>query len=253
MKVESQFISTQPSEKWKNGHGETAHIAIYPKDADRNGDLFQWRLVHNVAYSDCSFKVLPGFDVCLLMLPNSDNTLLKRPHRLNHNDHETNVVWKPLVPYLYNGESTATFRPNSACEYLSFVFSRSLEAQFALETICALGFTDDGMRDKDGDGDSSLLIKESAPTQKILLGNFTIVYVITGAIHVQIEEDQSNRIVNAGETMIIERNDQAEPTDFAMTPVASMKDLFIESKESKSSHVRAASAGILLPKNSISI
>jgi len=226
---------------WKNGLGDTGFISSLPAGKNQVSDSFIWRLVENKAINDCSFSVRPGFDVVLLQLPNADNTDNSMVDQFNslpllhHNDQETPVKWKPLVPYTYNGEWPTTCRITQHLKYIAFHYNRQkAQVQVALETICHQGATDDGICDGDGDNTSSKTAIPQ-PTSKILLGNYTIVYVVSGALNVQIDQDGStNRVLTQGETLILERNDESEPTDFAMTPAQSSQDLY-ETLEKKKS------------------
>ncbi|KAJ3223281.1 hypothetical protein HK099_001322 [Clydaea vesicula] len=240
----TRHISNYPKQPWKNGLGVTYHILIHPSSKDFNSDNFIWRFVRSQADHDCSFSVLPGFEVVLLQLP-SENVDLKNLRSfpvLRHNDQENLISWKPLVPYTYDGEWLTTCR-------------KLAEVTVALETICSIGSGVDGNLERDGDGDfvdSQENEKDIAanPTTKILLGNFTIVYVVKGAINVQIEQEESTRYVAEGETLIIERDEESEPTDFAMTPVASKNNLFEASENEERTlkrHGRAISAGLNVP------
>ncbi|KAI8803150.1 hypothetical protein BJ742DRAFT_761789 [Cladochytrium replicatum] len=70
-------------------------------------------------------------------------------------------------------------------------------------------------------------------TSKILLGHFTIIYVIRGAIKASFEGDtKSSRLVSAGQTLVCERHEDAAPTDLTMSPLAG-------STEDEGSHIDA--------------
>ena len=86
-----------------------------------------------------------------------------------------------------------------------------------LETICPHGLNGDHQDQDDGndtsdnkpDNKSNNLNndegkKEAATTSKMLLGHFTIVYVIKGSIKASVEGDERQWILKEGETMICE-------------------------------------------------
>lgn len=58
----------------------------------------------------------------------------------------------------------------------------------------------------------------ASPTNKFLLGRFTIVHVISGSIKVKVEGSQS-KILETEHTLVCEREENCAPTDVSMTPV----------------------------------
>ncbi|KAJ3190625.1 hypothetical protein HK101_008528 [Irineochytrium annulatum] len=221
---------------WKNGLGETSEIAIHPEKVNYHKEDFDWRLSISEVKDSCSFSLFNGYDIALTLLPEEGASLMMRgtmsaPAVLHHNDQEHSVPIRPLIPYTFAGEVTVN-----------------------LETICPHGLNDDGICDGDGDANtpmpsphmphqqthphgtptlqgekaapklgSSSPQKSSAtvaPTRKILLGTFTIVYVVSGTIHVTVDSDAGTvHTVGAGNTLICERHNEAAPTDFTMRPL----------------------------------
>ncbi|TPX35144.1 hypothetical protein SmJEL517_g02366 [Synchytrium microbalum] len=244
------FSSTDyKSMAWKNGLGETTEIAIRPEGRDCKRDDFLWRLSMSEVKDTCSFSVFPNYDIGLVILPEDGMTaqkaLVNPPALLHHNDHETAVVLRPLIPYTYNGEVPTTCHVRTPpLRHLTILAHRKRTlVTVNLETICPHGFSNEGGCSAGGHGSPTAYAaspdgadlppleggspprlaasKKPAALSKILLGNFTIVYVIRGAINVQIDGDGQARTVNQGETLICERTDDSVPTDFAMTPIAS--------------------------------
>eukprot|EP00842_Homolaphlyctis_polyrhiza_P002198 jgi/Hompol1/297/HPOL_000894-RA len=58
-------------------------------------------------------------------------------------------------------------------------------------------------------GSNSNLEKRASTTNKLLLSNFTIVYVVKGTIKVSVEGDDQIRTVRQGETLICERDEES--------------------------------------------
>ncbi|KAJ3411296.1 hypothetical protein HDV05_002400 [Chytridiales sp. JEL 0842] len=59
----------------------------------------------------------------------------------------------------------------------------------------------------------------SKATSRILLNHYTIAYVVSGAITASTNGSESPVVVNAGQTFVVERHDDAAPTEFNMTPL----------------------------------
>ncbi|KAI8922609.1 hypothetical protein BC831DRAFT_475199 [Entophlyctis helioformis] len=181
---------------------------------------------------------------------------LSAPAFLHHNDHVTPIAIKPLVPYTYRGEWPTTCTMNvSPLKHLTFIANRRLaKVSMSLETICENAIGDDGVCDTDASeiDDVALGVADdtSQPTEptaqleanaadpkattdhatkqslsssssysKLLLGNFTILYVVSGSIRVTVEGDSQPRIVHQGQTLLCERDDECAPTDLKMTPI----------------------------------
>ncbi|KAH6566903.1 hypothetical protein BASA62_006429 [Batrachochytrium salamandrivorans] len=252
---------------WKNGLGDTVEIAVHPANRNFRKDPFIWRLSASEVRDSCSFSLFPGYDISLFLLPESGaNTPLRgnlsAPAVLHHNDQATPVPFKPLVPYTYRGEWPTTCRVNvSPLKHLTFISNRRVaKVSMNLETIGrhGLGFYD-GMGDEDdnssdGDGVAAQNVvpsepgdlasetasvkksKEAAsspeqissPTNKLLLSNFTIVYVVTGSIKVTIEGDTAPRTLTQGQTLVCERDDDSNPTDLKMTPILKPQQMSVE-------------------------
>nr|KAJ3423084.1 hypothetical protein HK105_003317 [Polyrhizophydium stewartii] len=174
---------------------------------------------------------------------------------LHHNDHATPVAIKPLVPYTYRGEWPTACRMNvSPLKHLTFISNRRVaKVSMSLEAISRNPINgDEESQDHFSDHDDLDLPALDAPaakalsepltptgpqpsssseqdlfseeekvaarTSKMLLGNFTIVYVVTGSIQVTVEGDNQMRVLNQGQVLICERDEEAAPTDLTMTP-----------------------------------
>ncbi|EGF76998.1 hypothetical protein BATDEDRAFT_28088 [Batrachochytrium dendrobatidis JAM81] len=240
---------------WKNGLGETAEIAVYPPNRNFRKDPFMWRLSLSEVRDSCSFSLFPGYDIALFLLPESGANApirgnLSAPAVLYHNDQATPVPIKPLVPYTYKGEWPTTCSVNaSPLKHLTFTSNRRVaKVSMSLETISRHGANgDDGVGDEDENSSDDELLelssKDSAhppisnlgsqpttnpqttaetttsPTNRLLLGNFTIVYVVSGSIKVTIEGDSEPRTLLQGQTLVCERDDDCTPSDLIMTPI----------------------------------
>ncbi|KAJ3123285.1 hypothetical protein HK100_011657 [Physocladia obscura] len=161
---------------WKNGLGGTEEIAIYPQNVDFHKDEFVWRMSLTELHDACTFSVFPGYDVAVMMLPNhaqsqSNQRQLLDPERqrhtfsslhksihgtpaiLRHNDQESPVPFRPLVPYTYAGElPTSCYVKDEKTKHVTFIANRNLtQVTVSLETICPHGLSDDGICDGEGD------------------------------------------------------------------------------------------------------
>ncbi|KAJ3046720.1 hypothetical protein HK097_000601 [Rhizophlyctis rosea] len=221
---------------WKNGLGESQQIAIHPPQRNAERDEFIWRLSTSSVNDSCSFSVFPGYDVGLLLLSEEANTVANRNRRnsfvapalLHHNDQEKSIPFKPLSPYTYPGEWTTTCRvKTSPLNHISFVANRErAQVSMNIETICPHGLTtEEGLCENgQSNGISAVIVesnnrKDAAPTSKMLLGHFTIVYVIKGGIQVEVNEVGGTHVVLQGQTLVCEREDDTAPVDFAITCV----------------------------------
>jgi redox-sensitive bicupin YhaK (pirin superfamily) len=75
------------------------------------------------------------------------------------------------------------------------------------------------------DNNSSNAEKSSkgSKTSRILLNHFTIIYVVSGSISVAVNgaETDEDAIVKAGQTLVVDRHEDAAPTELEMAPVLS--------------------------------
>ncbi|KAI9203897.1 uncharacterized protein BJ171DRAFT_582667 [Polychytrium aggregatum] len=238
-KVTVYKIDNAGTVPWKNGLGETLEVAIYPPKRQFEKDQFLWRLSLSTVRDNCSLSVLPGYDMALVLLPGEDyiahtKTPISAPAVLHHNDQETAFPLKPLVPYTYNGSwPTACHVKSSPLKLLTFMANRKYtQVSVSLETICPHGLSDDGIcnenhnftptpqsRHRSSSRSRGSDDETANPTSKILLGAFTIVYVISGGIKVKLDGDICERTILPGETLTCERHDESDPTGFAMTPL----------------------------------
>ncbi|KAI9096431.1 hypothetical protein DFS34DRAFT_650538 [Phlyctochytrium arcticum] len=239
---------------WKNGLGETRQIAIYPRNADFEADNFVWRLALSEVRDSCSFSVFPGYDIALLLLnPEADskaNTVRTRrnsitfPVELHHNDSAAPTPLRPLMPYTYNGEIPTTCRIRTGpIRHLTFFTNRKRTHVTAnLETICLHGLTDCGECEQNEPTgqtpESNGEKREANPTSKMLLGNFAIIYVVSGTVKISVEGGElSSSVVRQGDTFLCERDDESSPTEVSMIPVK--EDGTPYTKENEANHIDA--------------
>ncbi|KAI8825179.1 uncharacterized protein EV422DRAFT_249081 [Fimicolochytrium jonesii] len=237
---------------WKNGLGETHQIAISPPTADFEADDFLWRLQLSEVRDSCSLSVYPGYDIALLLLPtdkpapSARRNSVTSPVALHHNDQATAVPLRPLQPYTYSGEWPTTCRlRTSPVRHLTFIANRDrTRVSATLENICLHGLHSDGEcgaeHEINGSGaprsaspepiddDTSAVGRQpskpngsSGPqsSSKMLLGNTSILYVVTGTVKVNVEGSDKPYVVKTGQTLICHREDDASPTDLTMKPV----------------------------------
>ncbi|KAI8824697.1 hypothetical protein BJ741DRAFT_61547 [Chytriomyces cf. hyalinus JEL632] len=155
---------------WKNGLGETEEIAIFPKGIDFHKDEFVWRLSVTEVHDACTFSVYPGYDIAMMMLPQPQADPSSAPQQRNasfpavrntygapailrHNDQESPIPFRPLVPYTYAGElPTTCYVKSGSTRHLNFMANRAAtQVTVSLETICPHGLSDDGICDGEGD------------------------------------------------------------------------------------------------------
>ncbi|TPX43504.1 hypothetical protein SeLEV6574_g05022, partial [Synchytrium endobioticum] len=259
-KIEVLSTSDYKFMPWKNGLGVTSEIAIRPEGRECKKDNFLWRLSLSEIKDTCSFSVFPNYDIGLLILPDEEMTpqkaLVNPPALLHHNDHETAVVLRPLIPYTYNGEVPTTCHVRSPpLRHLTILAHRDKTlVTVNVETICPHGFSNEGgckagspdhvalTEFPEVEPDSTQLLgqksdensnsradvgSDSKPRRKgsflskILLGNYTVIHVIRGAINIQVDGDGMSRSVRQGETLICERANESTPTDVAISPIVS--------------------------------
>ena len=179
--------------------------------------------------NSCSFSLFPGYDIGVFVLPVSRNGVqiqnndeirngVSAPAFLYHNDNATPVAIKPLMPYTYNGEWPTTCHLNGTpLRHLTFISNR----KFASVTMCLETISASGVPSEEGVGDDDSNAEQTNPTtNKLLLDNFTVVYVVSGAINVRISADEEDQlVVREGETFVCERDDDSTPTDLRMAPI----------------------------------
>ncbi|KAI8831316.1 hypothetical protein BJ741DRAFT_667907 [Chytriomyces cf. hyalinus JEL632] len=155
---------------WKNGLGETEEIAIFPNGIDFHKDEFIWRLSVTEVHDACTFSVYPGYDIAMMMLPQAQvdpssgpqqrnasfpavRNIYGAPAILRHNDQESPIPFRPLVPYTYAGElPTTCYVKSGSTRHLNFMANRAAtQVTVSLETICPHGLSDDGICDGEGD------------------------------------------------------------------------------------------------------
>ena len=82
-------------------------------------------------------------------------------------------------------------------------------------------YADFGEELADNSEDVNSLKTKSTASSKILLGNYTIIYVISGAINVKMMHlTCSNIKLGKGEAFVCERLDSSSPADISMTPAS---------------------------------
>ncbi|KAI8338370.1 hypothetical protein BC941DRAFT_422689 [Chlamydoabsidia padenii] len=187
---------TQP---WKNGLGTTSEIGIYPPEKNFTLDSFFWRLSTHVIQNNCYFSLFPGYDCTTIVLPNENNATFK----LNHQDRENFSTVKPLFPYTWHGEWETHCRINKhPVKSLQFMIKRDLgKAQFNVEKI--------GQPVSNEGGETG---------KRLILGVFCLVYVVEGYVRISLDDSthQSRISMTPGQTLCIERDEDASPTNMLM-------------------------------------
>ncbi|OZJ04772.1 hypothetical protein BZG36_01865 [Bifiguratus adelaidae] len=196
---------------WRNGLGKTYEIAIYPPNKSYTEDDFLWRLSTSIIQAANHFSLYPGYDCTTIVLPrdasNQANEGAKPSLALIHRGEEGATQIKPLFPYTWKGEwATDCKVTDPPIHNLQFFINRSLgRASTTVETV---------------NGSTSHVEHADDTNRKLLLGTFTIIYVVRGRVRVALDENHSAhamiRVVAAGETLLIEREEDASPTSLTM-------------------------------------
>ncbi len=155
---------------------------------------------------------------------------------LHHNDSETPSLLKTLQPYSYDGCWPTTCRlKKSSMLHLTFIVNRKwANVSLTLETIrpwvAELGESEslptvsDLTLQSEGSGTISNGDLHGShvnqPSSKMLMGNYTIMFVISGAIHVKLSGSEQAASVSEGETLVCKRPDMVAPADISMTPIS---------------------------------
>ncbi|CAM0137068.1 hypothetical protein VKS41_008227 [Umbelopsis sp. WA50703] len=187
---------------WKNGLGQTSEIAIYPKQKNFIHDTFFWRFSISTIHANCNFSLFPGYECTTIVLPSGNDhksTLL-----LNHRGEEVATNIKQLFPYTWSGEWTTSCKvTNPPVHNLQFVINKELgKAQFNVEKIGQPVSTENGETGR-----------------KMVLGSFALVYVVEGHVRIGVDENHVQghaRVLSAGQTLYIERDEEASPTNLMM-------------------------------------
>ncbi|CAO3638058.1 unnamed protein product [Cunninghamella blakesleeana] len=216
-------ISLNPSRDyiehpWKNGHGTTKQIAIYPPNKDFKNDPFFWRLsIHSINEKNCEFSHFPGYKRTTIILPYEESKPTGKKHEqtsiiLNHKGEEINTNIKPLFPYTWNGAwatSCKVSHPPITC--LQLLIQPDIgKAQFNVEKV--------GSSLEDEDNETSA--GSGGGGKKRILGAFYLIYVVEGYVQVQLDVQHTQhgtlQWLKAGETLLIERDEDSSPTTMFM-------------------------------------
>ncbi len=156
---------------------------------------------------------------------------------LHHNDSETPVPLKMLHPYTYEGCWPTTCKLNVPClQNLTFVVNKEwANVSLTLETIHPLPHdespesTADGYLNTEwsepisnntnhlaGRSHSFVTSEKHSPSSKMLMGNFTVLYVVSGQIHVLQHNGSQFASLEKGQTWVCERLDNSLPADISM-------------------------------------
>ena len=143
---------------------------------------------------------------------------------MKHNDVETSIPLKRLIPYTYDGRwPTACQLKENSMTHLTFIVNREwANVSMNLETISPLEQDEansNSISNETAVKKDSKDVEKPAPTSKMLMGNFTIIYAITGGIQVLLHNGQETRDLVEGQTLVCERLDNCSPIDIAMTPL----------------------------------
>lgn len=141
-----------------------------------------------------------------------------------HNDNETPVPLKLLVPYTFDGSWPTVCKVKAPLTYLTLTVNKKwAKVSMNLEKVVAPSVGNDMENSINTLDDVSNDVSATKPTasSKYLLGNYTIIYVISGSINVKMMHlTCSNIKIEKGEAIVCERLDSSSPADISMTPLA---------------------------------
>ncbi|KAJ3361689.1 hypothetical protein HDU91_003798 [Kappamyces sp. JEL0680] len=216
--------SDYTQKNWKNGLGATTEIAIQPPTANFHTDPFLWRLSATEITDSFNFSLFPSYEICLLLLP-EEGVSKKGAYTtasLHHHDYEKPTPLKTLVPYSWLGEWPTSCKVTGThpLRFLTFINNRlKTRVSYQVETIVLHSYqgkssiaSQDSSADSEEDDDPS-------STNTMLMGNVTILHVITGSIKVSVDGGKTSHLLEENATLICERGDGNAPTDVTMTPL----------------------------------
>lgn len=141
-----------------------------------------------------------------------------------HNDSENSVPLKLLVPYTFDGSWSTVCKLKAPLTYLTLTVNKKwANVSMNLETVVAPENVSGNDPDNHNNTDNTKPISsktKSTGSLKYLLGNYTIIYVISGSINVKmIHLECSNIRLDKGEAIVCERLDASSPADLSMVPI----------------------------------
>jgi hypothetical protein len=147
---------------------------------------------------------------------------------IQHNSEEDTRRLKVLVPYSYEAAlpTSCNVEAGPLHQLTLLCNSKKLDAKLAVGTVngrISKAKVAGGMaagRPRDDDMDDATGGSETAgATQRIVLAETMLIYVISGSMEVELQ-DQERRVINAGETLIAEQKDAEVPFNLRMCAVA---------------------------------
>ena len=136
---------------------------------------------------------------------------------------------KVLIPYTFDGSWPTVCKVKAPLTYLTLTVNKKwANVSMNLEKVVAPTMGESVKNDADlssntlnDDAKGSVSNHaKSTPSSKYLLGNYTIIYVISGSINVKMMHlTCSNIKLEKGEAIVCERLDASSPADISMTPV----------------------------------
>ncbi|KAI9307022.1 hypothetical protein BJ944DRAFT_158808 [Cunninghamella echinulata] len=168
---------------WKNGHGTTKQIAIYPPDKDFRKDTFFWRLsIHSIQEKHCQFSYFPGYKRTTVILPYEEPK---------------------------SATSCKVSHPSITCLQL-LIRPEIGKAKFSVDKV--------GSSLEDEDDETSA--GSGGGGKKRIMGAFYLLYVVEGYVQVQLDVQHTQhgtiQWLKTGETLLIERDEDSSPTTMFM-------------------------------------
>ncbi|KAI8997349.1 hypothetical protein BDB01DRAFT_846011 [Pilobolus umbonatus] len=197
---------------WKNGLGRTEEISVYPSDKIFEKDDFFWRLSVDTIQADCSFALTPGYERTLILLPDEfeENSSLD----LSHQGKESTSKVQSLFPYSWDGAwSTVCKVTQPPARILQVLFKKDAgNVQIRVEKVGEF----EGHTQVDVDSGKN-----------IIFGAFFLIYAVEGHVKIILDEnrcDEREYIIQSGQTLMIERDEDATPTNLSMSACRSEED-----------------------------
>ena len=167
---------------WKNGGGRTTEIAMHPPGAAL--DAFLWRVSIADVASDGPFSRFPGVERTIVLLDGAGMWLRSRGRERE--------LRTPFEPYRFSGDDTVD------CTLIAGPV-RDFNAMF-----------------RRGAAHGTVSVVRGAPAE-IAPGDFVLAYAATGTHDCMIPGHPS-RVLEAGQTVIVERPADAEPAPIVFSP-----------------------------------
>ncbi|HKV97460.1 MAG TPA: HutD family protein [Gammaproteobacteria bacterium] len=109
--------------RWKNARGWTTELAVHPRDAQLDGQPFEWRVSLAEVESDGEFSAFPGYDRTILLVQGGGM-------ELSFAEAPSQRIAQPFQPFSFKGEwRTRCHLLNGAVRDFNVISRRTLFTQ----------------------------------------------------------------------------------------------------------------------------